>query len=190
MEEKREKTETEVVVDEDSHEDAVALDDEPRVLAEKIKKLREEVKKCEVERKEYLNGWQRSRADYVNYKKDEGKRLEDVARFVTAEFVGDMLPVLDSFDLAFSYGLSHEVEKGVLLIRAQFEDILKKRGITEIKIETGEKFNPLHHESIGEIESEYPVETVGEVVQKGYMFRDRVLRPARVRLARPKSGAK
>lgn len=153
-------------------------------LQKKIKKLKENLKKCEVERKEYLEGWQRAKADHINYKNDEGKRIEDMARFITAGFIQEVLPVLDSFDLALMHGLPSDVEKGVLLIKSQFEDILKKRGLDRIEVKDGEEFNPEKHESIGEEESDKPTGTVTEVVQRGYVFRDRVLRPARVRISK------
>lgn len=145
-----------------------------------------DLEKCEKEKKEYLEGWQRAKADFINYKKDEGRRLEDMAKFITAGFVQDILPVLDSFDLALGHDLSKESEKGILLIRSQFEDVLKKRGLEQIKTEPGDKFNPEIHESIGEVESEHPEGVIGEIVQKGYTFRERVIRPVRVRLAKGK----
>ncbi|MDO8560644.1 MAG: nucleotide exchange factor GrpE [bacterium] len=150
----------------------------------KVKKLKDELKKCDAEKKDYLDGWQRAKADHINYRKDEGKRFEDMARFVTAGFADDILPVLDSFDLALSHGFSSEAQKGVLMIRAQFGDVLKRRGVTEIKVEAGEEFNPARHESIGEVESEYPEGRVAEAVQKGYFIGERVLRPVRVRIAK------
>lgn len=157
-------------------------------LAEKFKKTKEELKKCGAERKEYLDSWQRSRADHINYKNDEAKRMEDMARFVITGLIKDLFPVLDSFDLALSSSrdLSPETEKGILLIRAQFEDVLKKRGVEQIKVEPGEIFDPGWHESIGEVESDKPEGTIAEIVQRGYMFRGRVLRPARVRIAKAK----
>src|SRR3989338_960648 len=93
----------------------------------KIKKVKEDLKKCEAEKKEYLDGWQRAKADYINFKNDEGKRMEDMARFLTSGLIQEILPVLDSYDLALGHGLPPELEKGVLLIKSQFEDILKKR---------------------------------------------------------------
>lgn len=181
------------MVDDDKNEKTEIIPDEEfaaAVASEKVKKLKDELKKCDAEKKEYLDGWQRAKADYINYRKDEGKRFEDMARFVTAGLVDDMLPVLDSFDLALAHGLSaqaglpNDAEKGILMIRAQFEDVLRKRGITEIKVEAGEGFNTEKHESVGEVESEHPAGTIAEVVQKGYLFRDKVLRPARVRIAK------
>lgn len=155
-------------------------------LQEKIKKIKEGFNRCETERKEYLDGWQRSKADHINYKNEEGKRFEDMARFVTTGLIQEILPVLDSFDLAVVHELPKELEKGILLIRSQFEDVLKKRGLAEIKVKVGEKFNPEKHEAIGEVESDAPEETIAEEVQRGYFFRERVLRPTRVRLSKKK----
>ena len=144
------------------------------------------LEKCEAEKKQYLEGWQRAKADHINYRNDEGKRFEDMARFVTAGLIQEVLPVLDSFDLALGHGLPPDMEKGVLLIRAQFEDVLRKRGLEQIKVEAGDKFDPERHESIGEVEAELPEGAVAEEVQRGYILRGRVLRPVRVRLAKVK----
>lgn len=153
-------------------------------LSEKTKKLREDLKQCAAEKKEYLDGWQRAKADFINYKKEEGARMEDMGRFIVTGLIQDILPVLDSFGLAFSHGLPKDVEKGVLLIRSQFMDILRKRGLEEIAVATGDPFNPEMHESIGEVESEATHGTIAEEVQKGYRMSGRVIRPARVRLAK------
>ncbi len=164
---------------------------------EKLKKMREKLRVCEEEKKGYLDGWQRAQADAVNYKKDEGKRLEDLGRFITQSMLSDLLPVLDSFDLALqSFSTrggsasggqqigSNQLEQGVLMIRSQLTDVFKKRGVAQIEVTPGEEFNPEKHESIGEIESDKPAGTVAEEVQKGYALAGRVIRPARVRLAK------
>jgi len=153
-------------------------------LQNKIKKLKAELKKCAEERKDYLDGWQRAKADYINYRKEEGKRFEDMARFVTAGLVKEILPILDSFDLALSHNMPKDVERGVFLIRSQLEDILKNRGLAEIETKEGDEFDPEKHESIGEVESPVTPGKVAEVVQRGYLFRDKVLRPVRVRLSK------
>lgn len=169
---------------------------------EKMKKMREKLRVCEEEKKGYLDGWQRSQADAVNYKKDEGRRLEDLGRFITQSMLSDLLPVLDSFDLALrsfqqrfdrpeltvegpvSSSQSSQLEQGVLMIRSQLIDVFKKRGVAQIEIMPGDAFNPEKHESIGEVESDKPAGTVAEEVQKGYTLAGRVIRPVRVRLAR------
>lgn len=156
-------------------------------IREKIKKFKERLEKCGTERKEYLEGWQRAKADLINYKNEEGRRAEDMARFLIAGLVQDVLPVLDSFDLALGHGLPAEVEKGVLLIRSQFKDILKKRGLVELEVRSNDEFSPEKHEALGEIASDVAVGKIAEVVQRGYLFRDRILRPARVRISKGRS---
>ena len=102
------------------------------------------MEKCEAERKEYLEGWQRARADYSNYKKDETRRLEDAMRVLVSRLTLEMLPVLDSFDFALESVTRaadrnrKNEEQVLLLIRSQFLDFLKRRGIEPIKIEAGE----------------------------------------------------
>ena len=150
----------------------------------KITKTKEDLKNCETEKKEYLAGWQRAKADFINYRKDEGKRFQEMAVFVAAGLVQEILPVLDSFNLALSHNLASEAEKGILLIRSQLEDILKKRGLEQIKVVSGEDFNPEKHESIGEAESDLPEGKIVEEIQRGYLFQGKVLRPARVKLAK------
>lgn len=156
-----------------------------------IKKMREKLRVCEEEKRGYLDGWQRAQADAVNYKKDEGKRLEDLGRFITQSMLSDLLPVLDSFDLALQsfsakggQAVNNQIEQGVLMIRSQLTDVFKKRGVAQIEVTPGEEFNPEKHESIGEVESEKSAGTVAEEVQKGYTLVGRVIRPARVRLAK------
>lgn len=153
-------------------------------LSEKTKKLRADLKQCETEKKDYLDGWQRAKADFINYRKDDGVRMEDMARFIVTGLIQDILPVLDSFDLALSHGIPKDVERGVLLIRAQFMDIMHKRGLEEIAVAIGDVFSTEIHESIGEIESDAAHGTIAEEVQKGYRMQGKVIRPARVRLAK------
>ena len=179
-------------------EDVELLEDEEMNLPDeenRVKKIRERLHVCEEEKKGYLDGWQRAQADLVNYKKDEGKRLEDLGRFITQSMLSDLLPVLDSFDLALqslqqpgSGSQSNQLEQGVLMIRSQLTDAFKKRGVAQIEVIPGDEFNPEKHESIGEVESDKPAGTVAEEVQKGYTIAGRVIRPARVRLAKGREG--
>ncbi len=150
----------------------------------------DELAQCNAKAQEYLNGWQRAKADHINYKNDEGRRLEDTARFMTRSLVQDLFPLLDSFDLALKHfggektAGESEQEKGILLIRSQLMDILKKRGLEVVTLTIGEPFNPEKHEALGEVESEFPSGSVAEEIQKGYALNGHVLRPARVRIAK------
>src|SRR3989344_217328 len=153
-------------------------------IEEQLKKHKERLRICDAERKDNLAGWQRAKADHINYKNDEGKRMEDIGCFITAGLIEEFLPVLDSFDLGLGHGMQPEIERGILLIRSQFEDILKKRGVEIVTVKSGDEFNPERHESIGETESKEPSGRIAFEVQKGYIFRGRVLRPARVQLSK------
>jgi len=167
----------EIVPDEES--DAVnSLD--PAV---RIQKLKDDLKKSRDERGDYLAGWQRAKADLINYKKDEGKRLEEFARFATGDLIGDITQVLDSFDLALKHAMPKDVEQGIILIRSQLEDTLKRRGL-EIISALGQPFDPSRHESVGEAESDGPEGMVSEELQKGYSLNGKVIRPARVKITK------
>jgi molecular chaperone GrpE len=133
---------------------------------------------------EYLAGWQRVKADFDNYKKDEKKRIENFALFIKVGFVLEVLPALDSFEEALKSIPEKEKEsgwvKGILKIKNQIEEMLKKMEVTEIKAD-GEEFNPMYHEAIGEaIGKEEDRNKVIKVLQKGYKMGEQTIRPARV----------
>ncbi len=146
----------------------------------------ETLKKCESERDEYLNGWKRSKADFTNYQKDEAKRFEEFAKFSSSEMIKELIGVLDSFDLA------SDLSKGALLIRQQLEEILKRQGVEQILIQLigsggmAQQANPVFHEIVGETESDQPGGTILEEIVKGYLLNGRVIRPAKVKVAKSK----
>ena|SRR3989338_8815249 len=150
---------------------------------DEAKKLVEKLEKCEVEKEEYLNGWKRAKADFINYQKDEVKRFEEAVKFANWDLVRDLITVLDSFDLAIAV-LGKEAEKGTYLIRNQLEDVLRKRGLERIMISVGQKFDPTLHEAISEVESDQPAGTIVEEVERGYLLNGRVIRPVRVKISK------
>jgi molecular chaperone GrpE len=153
-------------------------------LHARIKKLKADLARSEKERREYLDGWQRAKADMVNYKKDDRRRMEDLARFASADIVQDIIGVLDNFDLALAAGAPPEVERGIMLIRGQIENIVRRQGAEEIATAAGDAFNPELHEAIGEEASDVPAGAIARVLQKGYRLHGRVVRPARVKLSK------
>lgn len=146
--------------------------------------LKEDLGKVSQERDEYLDGWRRSKADLVNYKKDELKRLEEMAKYGNEEVIRDLISVLDSFELAISVLEKSEgrVEKGVYLIKAQLEDILRRRGLNKIKVALNDKFDPNYHEAVGVLEGNGESGNIAEEVEAGYLLYNKVLRPIRVKL--------
>ena len=143
---------------------------------------------CQKEKEEYLAGWQRSRADLLNYKKEELERIGEILKYAGEEFVLKVLPILDNFYLAekeLPESLkSEENVKGILQIKTQILDFLKNQGVEEIKT-AGEKFDPNFQEVMEEVEKK-DVESgiIVEEIQKGYTIHGRVLRPAKVKISK------
>lgn len=152
-----------------------------------LEELKEKILKCEKERDEYLDGWRRAKADLINYKKDEIKRLEEMAKYLSEDIIMDLIKTLDNFDLGISaLEKAGKAERGVYMVRSQLADILKKRGVSEISLKVGDKFDPSFAEAIAEAESDHPAGTIIEEIEKGYKLHDKVLRPVRVKVAKNK----
>ncbi len=152
---------------------------------EKIKQLQEKLKKCQELREEYLAGWQRAKADLINARKDDEKRNLEFAKFANSVLISEILPVLDSFDLAFTEEKDSKFAKGIFLIKMQLEDVLRKYGLEPIK-SVGEKCNLQLHETVEEVKSEKEEGIITEEIQKGYLLHGKVLRPARVKISKNK----
>ncbi len=129
----------------------------------------------------YYKNWQRSAADFVNYKRRIEQERGESARFASAALVINMLPVYDDLDRAVSTvdaslaGLNWV--QGVMAIHKKFGLLLQAMGVTEVTAE-GEKFDPAIHEAISSQPG--PEGKVLHVVQKGYSLSDKVIRPAMV----------
>ncbi len=161
-------------------------------MEEEKKKIKEKLRKklgvCEKEKNEYLDGWKRARADLVNYKKDELQRIEKVIDIEKESILRKFILILDNFNRAEKEtGKNEESDsliEGFLKIKEQMERFLKDEGVTEINAE-GKEFDPLYHEAVETVESESEESgTVITEIEKGYMFKDRVLRPSKVRVAK------
>src|SRR3989338_7714087 len=144
-------------------------------LNDKLKKLREELKACREEKAEYLAGWQRTKADFINARRDEDKLRGEFAKYATEKFLREMLVIADSLGFAGNAECK--------LISNQLKEILKREGVVEIEA-NGIIFNPMYHEALGEVETKNKDEdgVILEELQKGYMMYDRVLRPSKVKI--------
>src|SRR3989344_8705428 len=148
----------------------------------RLKKVKDELKSCRKEKEEYLAGWQRAKADFINARKDEEKRMEEFAKFANKNILMDFLQVADSVDMA----LRHTQDEGVKQIKGQFAEILKRNGAEEIDSSTGNKFNPQEHEAIEDVgvETESEDGVIIEELQKGYKLFNRALRAAKVKVGK------
>lgn len=148
----------------------------------------EDVAKLKEERDQYLAGWQRAKADFINHKKDELKRLSDISKYGQEDLMRELITVMDNFDLGLrSLEKNGHVEKGVYMIRTQLEDILCRNGLSRIQLKPGDIFDPGIAEAIAEVESDGPPGTVVEEIEPGYMLHEKLIRPARVTIAKEKN---
>ena len=151
-----------------------------------IIKLREKLKKAEGEKQEYLDLSQRTRADYANFKKEvESNRISD-RKFATKRFIEELLPVLDSYDMAQSNKEAWEKvdqnwRMGIEYIFAQLRTVLEGEGVTQFG-KVGDIFNPELLESMEQVnvENESDNDKIMKVLQNGYKMNGTILRPARV----------
>lgn len=151
----------------------------------KEKTTEEKLQECEKQRDEYLAGWQRSRADLLNYKKDELERIAGLLKYAGEETVLKILPILDSFQKAekeIPEEKKDDYLKGLLQIKKQMEDFLKSQGVEEIKT-ANEKFDPNFHEVVEGVDGGESGIIVEEV-QKGYLLDGKVIRPAKVKVSK------
>lgn len=161
-------------------------DDGEADLNKTLKKLRADLKQVKKEKVEYLTGWQKERADFANYKKQEEDRKTMLSESMRERILSRFLSVMDSFNMAFANKEAWEKvdtnwRKGVEYIHSQMNTVFEEYGVFEIgKVE--ESFDPNIHESLDMVETNEKDKNhkIAEVIQKGYKIGDRVLRPARV----------
>jgi molecular chaperone GrpE len=145
---------------------------------------RAEYDQLKAERDQLLDRLARLQAEFENARKRaERERIAD-RDYAIVNVVEKFLPVLDHFELALkSAGTVEQLRSGVELIVKQMEEVLRQLQVTAIPAE-GAKFDPRHHEALGSVERhDLPDQHVAEVIRRGYKLRDKLLRPALVRVA-------
>ena len=170
--------------DKEEKDEIEIVDDEGEALA-KIVKLKRTLAECRVAKEEYLAGWQRAKADYINSERTFREREERTVARAYEKILTDLLSIIDSFDNAFA---SHPPDSpwvsGIRSIHDQARAILGRYDVRVIETD-GAVFSPRLHEAIEVINTDDESKD-GEIIaelQKGYMIGDAVLRPARVRVA-------
>lgn len=147
------------------------------------KEMNEEKKRSE----EYLNNWKRAEADFINYKKRQSELFTDLANAANFNMVLEILPIFDTFCLAVGHTPENikntDWAKGVLQLKIQLENLLKSKGLEEIR-SVGEKFDPELHEAVEIVDSGKEEGEILEEVQKGYKLNGAVIRTAKVKVAK------
>jgi len=166
------------------------VEEAPREITveERINALLEEIERLQKESSEYLDGWQRERAEFANYKNRTAREKEDARTQIASEIITKYLEILDDLELAIinrpAENESEAWADGIELIHVKLNTILEDEGVEVIRAE-GDTFDPNFHEAITyEEDDDHQDGQVIEVVQKGYKLGDRVLRPAKVRVAK------
>ncbi len=140
-----------------------------------VSRLKEKLKKTEEKAKEYLDGWQRAQADFINLRKRDEEEMRTREKYSGALFVKELFPIIHSLEIASA------TDKDISAILSQLNSALKKIGVVAIDPQN-ETFNPSLHEAVKTTLTTDPDldHKVAEVLEKGYLLHDRVLRPAKV----------
>lgn len=181
MEEENKKETNEEYLD-DAEE--IVVDDTDSVgISEKIKSLRDKLKKCEEEKRDYLLGWQRSKADFVNAKREFDEERQKILTYAETGLIEDIIPVLDSFFAARRnetawLSVAPQWRMGVEYIEQQLVTTLTTRGLAFIEPKKGDEFDHDFHEAVSEATGQKG--KIVELQARGYKLKNKVLRPAKV----------
>jgi molecular chaperone GrpE len=161
---------------------------------DQIKRLRERLKEAVKEKREYLDGWQRTKADFANYKKREDEQKTEFMKFAREGIIGDIIPVLESFQMAFSnkdawQKVDPSWRTGVEYIHTQLVQTLANHGLTPID-PRGALFDPKVHTAVASVPTEDAAldHHIAEVVSLGYQLSGKVIRSPRVKVYAVSSG--
>lgn len=155
-----------------------------------VTKLKELFKDRDKQAREFKDKYLRALAELENYRKRMEKEMEDMRRFARVDFLVQIIPVLDNLDRAMKEagGNYDGFFQGIEIICRQLKETLRSMGMTEFS-STGEEFDPARHEAVGMIEcDDKPDNSVVEEISKGYAVGGKVVKPARVIVARQKQG--
>ena len=153
-------------------------------LPEEEVEVVDELEAAQRERDEYLDSLQRLKAEFDNYRKRVARDQQELVARAAERLVKELVPVLDDLERALEFAAAHEeaqLEDGVRLVHRSLAEALAKEGLAEIP--TDGKFDPHTQEALLSQPSDAEEGTVLQVLQKGYLLGDRVLRPARVVIA-------
>lgn len=155
---------------------------------DKEKKLRAELKECKKERDEYLTGWQRAKADYVNLQKELNETRVNSASLAKEQVIENILPVLDSFDMAMGNkeawnSIDENWRKGIEYIYQQFVKSFNEMNVVKID-QVDVNFDPNIHEPIDTVITDKNElnDKVESIIQAGFKMGEKIIRPARVKI--------
>jgi molecular chaperone GrpE len=150
-----------------------------------LESLQQKIVQMELEKEEFTNRLLRLQADFDNFRKRVRVEKEDLRQYAIFDFTKKMLPVIDNLERACAAESENEEDiiTGLKMILKQLLEVFQSEGVIPIDCQ-GKPFDPNYHEAVlRDEDSDYPVNTVVEEFQKGYMMKDRVLRPSMVKVS-------
>ena len=159
---------------------------------QELEQLREKVDVKEKEAKEHYERYLRQVAEVDNFKKRINREKEDAIRYANENLIKDILPVIDNLERAIAHaqggGNGKPLVEGVEMVLRGLLDVIGKHGVVHVQA-VGEVFDPGKHEAMAQVESnEYEPNTIVDEHHRGYLLRDRLLRPALVTVAKAPQG--
>ena len=179
-------TNEDVIIEADENLDDSVIAEENAMDA--IKKLKEKLKKVTEEKQDYLNSWQKDKAEFLNARKRDQESQKEFIKFSNESLLSELIPVLDSFSMAM--GNKEAWEKadknwrvGVEYIANQLKKVLSDFGLNEID-PLGKTFDPMRDEAIEHeiVDNESKNNTVTTVIQKGYELNGKILKAPKVKV--------
>ena len=148
----------------------------------------ERLKQAELAAQEHHDAWLRARAEAENVRRRSQTEIANAHKFAVENFAGELLPVKDSLEAALTVetATAESMKSGVELTLRQLKSVFEKFNLKEID-PVGQKFDPHRHQAISTVESDAEPNTVVQVLQKGYLLHERVIRPALVTVAKAKA---
>ena len=155
----------------------------PEAVAQAESVSRAEFDQLKAERNQLVDRVARLQAEFDNARKRAEREKVEFREYATGSVIEQFLPVMDNFELALkSTGNADQLRSGVELIVKQMEDVLRQLQVTPVPT-VGEEFDPRVHEALGSVErDDLPDQHVAEEIRRGYKLRERLLRPAMVRV--------
>ncbi len=162
--------------------------DTPQTAADAAPGLEALLKRAELAAEEHHDAWLRARAEADNIRKRTQAEIASAHKFAVESFASELLAVKDSLEAALGAENAsvESMKSGVELTLKQLRGVFEKFSLSEID-PAGQKFDPHQHQAITMVESDAEPNTVVQVLQKGYLLHDRVIRPALVTVARAKN---
>ncbi len=156
-----------------------------------VTELKLEAEKLRSEVKNHKDEYMRSLAEFENFRRRKEREIQEFRTFANENLMSEIIPVLDNLERAIAHKDAVEnnenLQKGFEIAYRQMKQVLEKFGLKEFSC-LGKEFDPKTCEAISFIETdEQPKNTVVQELTKGYQYQDRVIRPARVIVAKPKS---